>query len=713
MEQDKSAYRQRQKLIEELPNDEDYQRFSEYLEITPFHPDELRGEDLFFQVVDMERSDTRSLTMEGDEQPLVARSPLIKFSDYDNQALPTVHLIGRSPNGWTVCANVHGMSPYFYIEVDPEFGEEHCDTLMDMLENHLMEQYAKENTFYPFNKEPPSRHILDVSMVHNKKNLFFAKTNTDCFVKVTLLKPDYLRSIRDWIEDSTLTADKWKESAHKHPQGRFEMDEFPKFTGQWKTFESNLDYILRLVVNKELDGSAWIKLAGSDYIIREGRQKVSNCQVEVDVYYEDVEPLAKSNDSRWNEPAPFKQMSYDLECAAIDEKSFPEPSKDPVINISVVTWDFAKLRNADGTEMDGAIDKPWKKCVFTWGGCAEIPGSKVFNYETEKEMFEAYFKFVHVLQPDYVTGWNTSNFDEPYLLDRAQTLKVPFFAFRSKLLSRPIRKEPITMEFGSGAGKIAKNKLKLKQKRKGKRLTVAESIKILLAKIHREVQGERREELTKMVHGGAPFGAIIAAIDSIELEDKEATDLFSDLKETLANDEAEEEEEKAERVNYNIEWPGTVWMDGLPVVKTFLKKMLRRYTLNAVASDIIGQQKSDMPYDQIPKLFFHGSNADRRKIASYCIKDSLLAAEIVDKLMAVLNLLEMSKATRVTQEMLMKKGQSKKVFTMIYYYAHHHSNYLVPFHAAKEEDLLDQEEVEGAVVIDAKASTVHSLFTRH
>lgn len=109
------------------------------------------------------------------------------------------------------------------------------------------------------------------------------------------------------------------------------------------------------------------------------------------------------------------------------------------------------------------------------------------------------------------------------------------------------------MEFGSGAGKNAKNRIKLRTKNKGKRLTVQEGVKLLIAKVHREVQEERREQLLKMIERGDPFLLILQQMNAIEMEDKDANALFADLKEAAALQEGEDAEEEAERVNYNIE----------------------------------------------------------------------------------------------------------------------------------------------------------------
>ena len=48
----------------------------------------------------------------------------------------------------------------------------------------------------------------------------------------------------------------------------------------------------------------------------------------------------------------------------------------------------------------------------------------MLSYNEEDKMLLEWSGFVQEVDPDIIIGYNTSNFDFPYLLDRADTLKV-------------------------------------------------------------------------------------------------------------------------------------------------------------------------------------------------------------------------------------------------------------------------------------------------
>ena len=54
----------------------------------------------------------------------------------------------------------------------------------------------------------------------------------------------------------------------------------------------------------------------------------------------------------------------------------------------------------------------------------------------EREMLMAWRDFVEEVDPDVVIGYNISNFDFPYLMDRAEALKLSDFPFLGRLKSK-------------------------------------------------------------------------------------------------------------------------------------------------------------------------------------------------------------------------------------------------------------------------------------
>ena len=92
----------------------------------------------------------------------------------------------------------------------------------------------------------------------------------------------------------------------------------------------------------------------------------------------------------------------------------------------------------------------------------------------------------------------------------------------------------------------------------------------------------------------------------------------------------------------DIKMHGRVQMDLLPIIRRAYK--LRSYSLNNVAFHFLKQQKEDVHYSIIGDLQ-NGSDETRRRLAVYCLKDALLPLRLMNKLMIVINQIEMARVT--------------------------------------------------------------------
>ncbi len=77
--------------------------------------------------------------------------------------------------------------------------------------------------------------------------------------------------------------------------------------------------------------------------------------------------------------------------------------------------------------------KPFIRNVFTLNSCAHIVGSQVLEFKDERKLLSSWRDFVNTVDPDVIIGYNISNFDLPYLLDRAKALKVGDFPYLGRL----------------------------------------------------------------------------------------------------------------------------------------------------------------------------------------------------------------------------------------------------------------------------------------
>lgn len=131
------------------------------------------------------------------------------------------------------------------------------------------------------------------------------------------------------------------------------------------TYESNLPYALRFMIDNEIVGMSWIRVNAGQYVIRPYSLKKSNAQIEIDIEnFNDVECLPCEGD--YSNIAPLRILSFDIECSA-DKGRFPQAQIDPIIQI-------ANIVKIHGEK------EPFVRNVFTLKECAPIVGSQVNSY---------------------------------------------------------------------------------------------------------------------------------------------------------------------------------------------------------------------------------------------------------------------------------------------------------------------------------------------
>mmetsp|Transcript_21956 Transcript_21956/g.45738 ORF Transcript_21956/g.45738 Transcript_21956/m.45738 type:complete len:1158 (+) Transcript_21956:72-3545(+) len=139
---------------------------------------------------------------------------------------------------------------------------------------------------------------------------------------------------------------------------------------------------------------------------------------------------------------------------------------------------------------------------------------------------------------------------------------------------------------------------------------------------------------------------------------------------------------------------GRVIFDMLPYMQRNHK--LSSYSLNSVCAEFLSQQKEDVHHSIISDLQ-NGSDADRHRLAVYCLKDAVLPQRLMDKLSVLINYVEMARVTGVPVSFLISRGQQIKVFSMILRKCRG-VNLLVP--TLRKSGANSDESYEGATVLD-------------
>ncbi|XP_039280844.1 DNA polymerase delta catalytic subunit [Nilaparvata lugens] len=163
---------------------------------------------------------------------------------------------------------------------------------------------------------------------------------------------------------------------------------------------------------------------------------------------------------------------------------------------------------------------------------------------------------------------------------------------------------------------------------------------------------------------------------------------------SVIKDQILQSKQMGKRENKYINFEGRVPFDLLLALIRDYK--LRSYTLNAVSFHFLQEQKEDVHHSIISDLQ-NGTPQTRRRLAVYCLKDAYLPLRLLEKLMCIINYMEMARVTGVSLGSLLTRGQQIKVVSQLLRKAKE-QDYLMPTYQSRVQD----DQFEGATVIEPK-----------
>ena len=160
-----------------------------------------------------------------------------------------------------------------------------------------------------------------------------------------------------------------------------------------KVYESNIDPVLRFMHVSGISSTGWVDPGLCEPDLE------TTCDVNLWApNWRFINPLKR------DDIAPLRIMSFDIECFS-STGAFPDPRNphDLVFQIGMTTRAFGQT---------GWIDR---KCL-----CLKTTsGSDTESFATEKELLNAFQKYLVKIDPDIMTGWNIFGFDLEFLHFRA------------------------------------------------------------------------------------------------------------------------------------------------------------------------------------------------------------------------------------------------------------------------------------------------------
>lgn len=157
-----------------------------------------------------------------------------------------------------------------------------------------------------------------------------------------------------------------------------------------ETFESDIPFPTRVAVDTNWhDG---VEVPTTDRRLSRGEVEAKNVNAEWRIHYTDIE--------------------------VDDVSGFPEDGEQPIICITA--YDSFEDEYVVWLQDDGVPDI--QASDYTAESKLHDSSVDVRVYDNESDMLRSYFAYLSVTRPAVVTGWNSSDFDVPYLVDRAGVL---------------------------------------------------------------------------------------------------------------------------------------------------------------------------------------------------------------------------------------------------------------------------------------------------
>ena len=336
-----------------------------------------------------------------------------------------IRLWGITQEGQSVLVRVMNFLPYFIVDVA---NEHEASQLRNNLENYLRIKYNGK-------KKPNSDNYVEQFVVNMEQVVgrsfcgYHMNLPPRPMYKFYMARPSFIAAARDC----------------------FEYVNRAVCTRKYDTYEGNVEYELRYMVDTQVNGCEWLRLANAPLVeandsIMDIDGTVLNSKIST-VNYEFIVshsmnciksiPSAEKGDL-----APLRFLSYDIEVLR-KKRGFPTALEDPCIMIAAALQVVGK----------GIVHKAvfvLKSKIYGDDGVRGHNGSTgsfnllpdpdiaVYMYTHEAHMIMGFQQYMKACDPEALTGWNTTNFDMPYLTGRAKALGImnDWLAF-SRIKSKP------------------------------------------------------------------------------------------------------------------------------------------------------------------------------------------------------------------------------------------------------------------------------------
>lgn len=342
----------------------------------------------------------------------------------ENEKSYKIFIFGSTEDGKSVCLKVNSFTPFYYIKVPENLHDKWTSVHTNIIKTTLKQRYG-DNFMGAYLCEK-----IDIKGFTNNKKMKYIRLDFKCLE--TYNKSKYYFSPTVW--NATKTKKK----------GDIDEDRYPRITQlskdrlKFEIYEHNIEPYIRFSHIQNIEMAGWVKIKCEN--VKYPEHNFSRCQINAEARWDKI--VNANIDKICN----FTCASFDIECTSFSGKGFPDykKDKDEITQIGTTLISFStgeKLKHI--TTRKSPID----------GGCDEIPGVIIETCENEYEIIKKWVSFIETVDPDFIVGYNTYEFDWKYIYQRCKKINKEEVLYKlSRLYDMPAyyRKERLsTSAYGS------------------------------------------------------------------------------------------------------------------------------------------------------------------------------------------------------------------------------------------------------------------------
>lgn len=515
-----------------------------------------------------------------------------------------IHLFGMNAAGESVRVDVDGFRPFLYVALP------NSEPNTDALERRIRAKLRIKEDLFEYK-------------IENKRKLYgYSGSKTYRFVKITVPSLNMFYNLR-------------KELLGDKQQPIFSIREREK---PLEVFESNIDPMLRFFHLRDVKPCGWISVNGEEIDSEDG--------IRIQCNWASVSPAEAPAGMV---TAPLVHAFWDVECYShtgdfpVASPSQRNKSGDPIIQVGTTLW----------TPTGHTERHIFVLAEGASAGCADVPGAIVHVCKREGEMLLAWFNLMVEKNVNVFVGYNIFGFDERYVWNRLEYLKMTEFEEVQKLSHLFEEGKPMKLiEKRLASSALGDNMLYMW-----------------------DTPGRLRIDLLGHIKRKAQLPSYkLDSVAAVYLSGKMSG--VSRLSEGKGEGEGEwlikTKQKKDARVGRYIQLLDELGEDLTD--KMEIRKItedgfvvLSDEDLTAISGEAVqwAVVKDDVSPAEIFKLH-RGSDADRAKVAAYCVQDCDLTLELYKKLDVFNEAMSMANVCSVPVSYIFTRGQGIKIESLIF-----------------------------------------------